>query len=254
MGEKARAPYVKSAQGDKDRYNKEHAEYTILKEGHEKQLTILAARDANARRARGLDDDVTDESRDGGKEKEKLFNKIVTCDGREGIYFYVLTYIPDLRWCRLAPMHKKLVEEESSPARGGRKVAEKVAGSPRSAKKLREAKLKETKKSLAHQSSPRSPRASKARLKKAKEKKTPISKPPKGKEKGTPGGGLAHLHPRWVLVPEDDGGIEIDVSAERCQIVKGRALRNCAVSVRGSVWQRVGERVGERVCGSVWCV
>ena len=44
------------------------------------------------------------------------------------------------------------------------------------------------------------------------------------------GGALAHLQPRWVLVPEEEGGVEIDVSASRCHVVKGRALRNCTVS------------------------
>jgi hypothetical protein len=126
-------------------------------------------------------------------------------------------------------MHKKPSStdqstDESSPPRG-----RKVPGSPRSAKKLRETKQKSASKgSKGSKESKGSSKKEKAA--KVKEKKTPGKATPGRQSNAAAGGALAHLQPRWVLVPEDDGGVEIDVSAGRCRVVKGRALRNCTVS------------------------
>ena len=40
------------------------------------------------------------------KPAPKLFNKVVRVDGLGERYYYVLTYIPDLFWCRVAPMRQ----------------------------------------------------------------------------------------------------------------------------------------------------
>ena len=39
-------------------------------------------------------------------EPQKLFNKVVRVSGHTG-FFFVLTFIPDLQWCRLAPMEQR---------------------------------------------------------------------------------------------------------------------------------------------------
>jgi hypothetical protein len=57
------------------RYNKEHEVYVDLKQKYEKQLKIVNARDALARKERGLDE-LDDCGEEQGKEKEKLFNKV----------------------------------------------------------------------------------------------------------------------------------------------------------------------------------
>eukprot|EP01047_Picozoa_sp_COSAG01_P006014 COSAG01_NODE_214_length_21729_cov_684.831623_6_plen_62_part_00 len=40
-----------------------------------------------------------------------LFNKVVTVDGKSlqgGVdYYFILTYIPDLQWCRVAPLTQR---------------------------------------------------------------------------------------------------------------------------------------------------
>jgi len=64
------------------------------------------------------------------KKSKNLFNKVVRLNeegrreaGTEFEYYYVLTYIPDLFWCHLAPMKKK--------GTFGSKYPEKVKGRPK---------------------------------------------------------------------------------------------------------------------------
>jgi hypothetical protein len=63
-----------------------------------------------------------------GKGKKKdvvLFNKVVARKSEEGEgtdrkYYYVLTYLPDLQWCHLAPMYKSGVFGEKAKQSEGR--------------------------------------------------------------------------------------------------------------------------------------
>lgn len=46
-----------------------------------------------------------------GSQQLNLFNKVVTVDNKtlagKHDYFFILTYIPDLQWCRVAPLVQK---------------------------------------------------------------------------------------------------------------------------------------------------
>ena len=64
--------------------------------------------------------------RHGEKAPPKLFNKVVQVDGHGERYFYVLTYIPDLFWCRVAPMRQAGVFTADRE-----KAAKNVTGRPR---------------------------------------------------------------------------------------------------------------------------
>ena len=41
-------------------------------------------------------------------EPPKLFNRVVQIDGEDDYdFWYVLTYLPDLQWCHVAPLEKR---------------------------------------------------------------------------------------------------------------------------------------------------
>ena len=51
----------------------------------------------------------------------KLFNRVVRIDGESDYaYWYVLTYLPDLQWCHVAPLEKRGTFPEGSGASAGR--------------------------------------------------------------------------------------------------------------------------------------
>jgi hypothetical protein len=76
----------------------EMAQYEMDREEHRKQLEALRKKVATPTQ-RELDSPNS-------KEPAVLVNKVVTIDDMPEQYFFVLTYIPDLQWCRVAPMRR----------------------------------------------------------------------------------------------------------------------------------------------------
>jgi len=52
------------------------------------------------------------------KKPKALFNKVVKVDSYPGEYFFVLTYLPDLQWCHLAPLRRDGIFTDKSSAKG----------------------------------------------------------------------------------------------------------------------------------------
>ena len=108
LGNRARRPHELAAARDQERYQTELKRYekAVRKLGGDpakKQSQQLAKKKAakvknHTSMARGAD----------GEEAVNLFNKVVTVEGHSLVgkydYFFILTYIPDLQWCRVAPL------------------------------------------------------------------------------------------------------------------------------------------------------
>ena len=100
-----------------------------------RQLEVLQPRPKrDSKKPSYLEDDDEDEYEigPGGRRSKrktsapKFFNKVVQVDGLGDRYFYVLTYIPDLFWCRVAPMRQAGIFTAERE-----KAAKNVTGRPR---------------------------------------------------------------------------------------------------------------------------
>jgi hypothetical protein len=100
LSERDKAAYQEKAQMDQTRYQKAMEKYkqdlATFHRAHPKQALLELA---------------DPEPKSAGVDKNSLFNKVVKLNeegsaqsGSEYEYFFVLTYIPDLHWCHLAPM------------------------------------------------------------------------------------------------------------------------------------------------------
>jgi hypothetical protein len=100
LSERDKAAYQARAQMDQTRYQKAMEKYkqdlTAFHRAHPEQARLEL---------------VDPEPKSSGVDKNSLFNKVVKLNaegsaqsGSEYEYFFVLTYIPDLLWCHLAPM------------------------------------------------------------------------------------------------------------------------------------------------------
>ena len=86
-------------------------------------------------------------------------------------YWFVLTFLPDLQWCHVAPLHACGVFGDDAGRSAGR--------------------------------------------------------------------------PRWMLVPEDEGG-EIDVGAARCVVMEAREMKGTHENADEEEWDIVGDEAGAR--------
>jgi|EP01046_Picozoa_sp_COSAG06_P001497 hypothetical protein len=140
MDDEGKAPFVDMAEQEKEAAAPALAKYEREIGKWKKEMDSLLPRPVrDTKRPSYLEDDglmdfeEATRGGDGGqprrateKQPPKLFNKVVRVDGLGERYYYVLTYIPDLFWCRVAPMR-----QAGTFSADREKAAKNVTGRPR---------------------------------------------------------------------------------------------------------------------------
>ena len=99
---------------------------------YRKKLSEHSRRAAAAQRGEREEEKERKREERKAERAKKLFNKVVTVEGRPGRFYFVLTYIPDLFWCRLAPLAQRGVFPAGATRRawGKKKAASSRTVSP----------------------------------------------------------------------------------------------------------------------------